>query len=286
MGYVVTGATGQLGGLVVDGLLAAGVPADRIAAVVRDENKAARLRDLGVELRVADYDDAGAMRTVFCTGDCVLLVSASEPGRREPQHRNVIEAARAADVALLAYTSILGGPDADFILAADHKATEQAILDSGVPYTLLRNGFYHEVYTDTIPQILERGAVTASAGDGRLATAARADYAAAAVAVLTGQGHEGKAYELSGDTAWSFADFAAELSKQTGREIAYHPLTTDEHRNTLLQAGLPEPVADLVADIDRAIERGLLARTSEDLRHLTGRPATTLADAIATALKG
>lgn len=156
----------------------------------------------------------------------MLFVSGSEPGRREPQHRNVVEAARDAGVALLAYTSVLGGPEADFVLAADHKATEQAILDAGVPYTFLRNGFYHEVYTETIPQALERGAVTASAGDGRIATASRADYAAAAVAVLTGEGHEGRAYE-----------------------------------------------------------RGLLTRTSDDLRQLIGRPPTPLAEAITSALK-
>ncbi|TXK34497.1 SDR family oxidoreductase [Nonomuraea sp. C10] len=282
MSFVVTGASGHLGGLVVDGLLKAGEP---VAAVVRDKDKAARLAERGVEVRVADYDEPEALREAFRAGDRVLFVSGSEPGRREPQHRNVVEAARDAGVALLAYTSVLGGPEADFVLAADHKATEQAILDAGVPYTFLRNGFYHEVYTETIPQALERGAVTASAGDGRIATASRADYAAAAVAVLTGEGHEGRAYELCGDTAWSFAEFAAELSKQSGRAVEYRPLTTEEHRGLLLGAGLPEPVADLVADIDRAIERGLLTRTSDDLRHLIGRPPTPLAEAITSALK-
>lgn len=285
MSYVVTGATGHLGGLIVDGLLAAGVPAGEVAAVVRNEGKAARLRDVGVEIRVADYDDTEALRTAFRAGDRVVFVSGSDLERRAAQHRNVVAAAREAGVALLAYTGILGGPEADLLLATDHKATEQAILDSGLPYTFLRNGWYHEVYTETIPQILERGAVIASAGEGRVATAARADYAAAAVAVLTGEGHEGKAYELCGDTAWSFAEFAAELSKQTGREIPYRALTAAEHKEVFVGAGLPGPVADVLVDIDRAIERGLLVRTTGDLARLIGRPPTSLADAIATALK-
>lgn len=285
MSYVVTGATGRLGGLIVDGLLAAGVPAGEVAAVVRNEGKAARLRDVGVEIRVADYDDTEALRTAFRAGDRVVFVSGSDLERRAAQHRNVVAAAREAGVALLAYTGILGGPEADLLLATDHKATEQAILDSGLPYTFLRNGWYHEVYTETIPQILERGAVIASAGEGRVATAARADYAAAAVAVLTGEGHEGKAYELCGDTAWSFAEFAAELSKQTGREIPYRALTAAEHKEVFVGAGLPGPVADVLVDIDRAIERGLLVRTTGDLARLIGRPPTSLADAIATALK-
>lgn len=285
MSYVVTGATGRLGGLIVDGLLAAGVPAGEVAAVVRNEGKAARLRDVGVEIRVADYDDTEALRTAFRAGDRVVFVSGSDLERRAAQHRNVVAAAREAGVALLAYTGILGGPEADLLLATDHKATEQAILDSELPYTFLRNGWYHEVYTETIPQILERGAVIASAGEGRVATAARADYAAAAVAVLTGEGHEGKAYELCGDTAWSFAEFAAELSKQTGREIPYRALTPAEHKEVFVGAGLPGPVADVLVDIDRAIERGLLVRTTGDLARLIGRPPTSLADAIATALK-
>lgn len=285
MSYVVTGATGHLGGLIVDGLLAAGVPAGEVAAVVRNEGKAARLRDVGVEIRVADYDDTEALRTAFRAGDRVVFVSGSDLERRAAQHRNVVAAAREAGVALLAYTGILGGPEADLLLATDHKATEQAILDSELPYTFLRNGWYHEVYTETIPQILERGAVIASAGEGRVATAARADYAAAAVAVLTGEGHEGKAYELCGDTAWSFAEFAAELSKQTGREIPYRALTAAEHKEVFVGAGLPGPVADVLVDIDRAIERGLLVRTTGDLARLIGRPPTSLADAIATALK-
>ncbi|MGW6355756.1 SDR family oxidoreductase [Streptomyces sp. NPDC055092] len=284
MSIVVTGATGHLGRLVIDGLLAAGVPAERIAAVVRDKEKAAGLAARGVELRIADYSAPETLTGTFAAGDRVLLISGSEVGQRVAQHRAVIDAAKDAGVALLAYTGVLGGPDADFELAAEHKVTEQAILDSGLPYTFLRNGWYHENYTERLAPVLEHGAVVASAGEGRIASASRADYAAAAVAVLTGEGHENKAYELSGDVAWSFAEYAAELSKQTGRTIAYNAVTPEQNREILLGAGLPAPFADILVGVDTAIEQGLLAATGGDLSRLIGRPTTPLADAIKAAL--
>ncbi|RVU16552.1 SDR family oxidoreductase [Streptomyces antnestii] len=284
MSIVVTGATGHLGRLVIDGLFAAGVPADRIAAVVRDKEKAADLAARGVELRVADYSAPETLAGAFAAGDRVLLISGSEVGQRVPQHRAVVDAAKGAGVALLAYTGVLGGPDADFELAAEHKVTEQAILDSGLPYTFLRNGWYHENYTERLAPVLEHGAVVASAGEGRVASASRADYAAAAVAVLTGEGHENKVYELSGDVAWSFAEYAAELSEQTGRTIAYNAVTPEQNREILLGAGLPAPFADILVGVDTAIEQGLLAGTGGDLARLTGRPTTPLADAIKAAL--
>ncbi|MFF1732741.1 SDR family oxidoreductase [Streptomyces sp. NPDC058247] len=284
MSIVVTGATGHLGRLVIDGLLAAGVPAERIAAVVRDKEKAAGLAARGVELRIADYSAPQTLTGTFAAGDRVLLISGSEVGQRVAQHRAVIDAAKDAGVALLAYTGVLGGPAADFDLAAEHKVTEQAILDSGLPYTFLRNGWYHENYTENLAPVLEHGAVTASAGEGRVASAARADYAAAAVAVLTGEGHENQTYELSGDVAWSFAEYAAELSKQTGRTIAYNSVTPEQNREILLGAGLPAPFADILVGVDTAIEQGLLAATSGDLSRLTGRPTTPLADAVKAAL--
>ncbi|MFF1453811.1 SDR family oxidoreductase [Streptomyces sp. NPDC058274] len=284
MSIVVTGATGHLGRLVIDGLLEK-VPAADVAAVVRNKEKAADLADRGVELRVADYSAPETLEGVFAAGDKVLLISGSEVGQRVPQHQAVIDAAQGAGVALLAYTGVLGGPDADFLLADEHKATEQAILGSGLPYTFLRNGWYHENYTENLAPVLEHGAVVQSAGAGRVASAARADYAAAAVAVLTGEGHENQAYELSGDTAWSFAEYAAELSGQTGREIAYNNVPAEVLRGILTGAGLPESFAALLVDVDGAIERGLLARTDGDLARLTGRPTTPLADAVTAALK-
>jgi NAD(P)H dehydrogenase (quinone) len=285
MSIVVTGATGHLGRLVIDGLLEK-VPADRITAVVRDADKAAPLAARGVTLKVADYSRPETLSGAFAAGDKVLLISGSEVGQRVPQHQAVIDAAKAAGVVLLAYTSVLGGPDADFTLADEHKVTERAIIESGLPYVLLRNGWYNENYTERLAPVLEHGAVVAAAGEGRVASAARADYAAAAVAVLTGEGHENTVYELSGDTAWSFAEYAAEIARQTGKEIAYRAVSADEVRAILTGAGLPEPLAAILADVDTAIERGLLAATPGDLSRLTGRPTTPIADSLALALKG
>ncbi|MCL7376380.1 SDR family oxidoreductase [Streptomyces sp. 35G-GA-8] len=286
MSIVVTGATGHLGRLVVAALLADGVPADGIAIVVRNEEKAADLVARGVELRVADYSKPETLADAFRAGDRVLLISGSEVGQRVPQHTAVIDAARAADVAQLAYTGILGGPDADVRLADEHKATERLILDSGLPYTFLRNGWYTENYTGNLAPVLEHDAVVAAAGEGRIAAASRADYAAAAAAVLTGEGHLDKAYELSGDTAWSLSEYAAELSRQTGRTIAYNNVPAGTLLGILTGAGVPEQMASILVDVDHGIERGLLAGTTGDLARLTGRPTTPLAETIAEALKG
>ncbi|WP_418958515.1 SDR family oxidoreductase [Streptomyces tritici] len=285
MGIVVTGATGQLGRLVIDELLAT-VPAQTVAAVVRDKEKAADLAERGVELRTADYDRPETLEGVFREGERVLLVSGSEVGRRVPQHTAVIEAAKAAGVAQLAYTGILGGPEADFELAAEHKETERRILDSGLPYTFLRNGWYSENYTAHLAPVLAHGAVVGNAGDGRIASAARADYAAAAAAVLTGPAgeHLNRAYELSGDTAWSLAEYAAEVGRRTGREIAYRNVPAAAHLDILTGAGVPAPFAAILVDVDEAIGRGALAATSGDLARLIGRPTTPIADTIAAAL--
>ncbi|MFD3918646.1 SDR family oxidoreductase [Streptomyces sp. NPDC058595] len=285
MSIVVTGATGHLGRLTIESLLAADVPADGIAAVARDRAKAAPLAALGVEVRTGDYDSPESLTDVFRAGDRVLFVSGSEAGRRVPQHTAVVAAAKAAGVAQLAYTGVLGGPDADFDLAAEHKVTERLILESGLPYTFLRNGWYTENYTENLGPVLEHGAVVAAAGDGRVASASRADYAAAAAAVLTGEGHLNKAYELCGDTAWSFAEYAAELSEATGRTIVYNDVPGETMLGILKGAGVPEPMAAVLVDVDRAIGRGLLAGTTGDLSRLAGRPTTPLAESIAEALK-
>ncbi|NYI04291.1 SDR family oxidoreductase [Allostreptomyces psammosilenae] len=282
---VITGATGQLGRLVIDGLLEK-VPAERVAAVVRDRDRAADLAARGVQLRIADYDRPETLRDAFRAGEKVLLISGTEAGRRVPQHTAVVDAARRAGVALLAYTSVLGGPEADFLLADDHRETERVILGSGLPHVLLRNGWYHENYTGQLATALEHGAVLGSAGEGRIASASRADFAAAAVAVLTGEGHENRAYELSGDVAWSLAEYAAEVTRLSGREVVYRELPPAAYQEVLVGAGVPEPMAAILVDVDAAIARGRLAGTSGDLRRLIGRPTTPLADAIAAALKG
>ena len=282
MSIVVTAATGHLGRLVIDELLER-VPAGQVVAVARNAAKAAPLAARGVEVRVADYNDPVALAKAFGAGDTVLLISGLE-ANRVAQHQAVIDAAKAAGVERIAYTSVLGGPEADFDLAADHITTEQAILDSGLPYTFLRNGWYHEVYTEQIAVQLEHG-VIGSAGDGRIGSASRRDYAAAAAVVLTGQGHEKTAYELNGDTAWTLTEYAAELSKQSGKDVAYNNVPAETHVGVLTGAGLPEPLARIFVDVDNAIERGRLAGRGSDLTRLIGRPTTPLPDAITAALQ-
>ncbi|MEU5100375.1 SDR family oxidoreductase [Streptomyces sp. NPDC020996] len=284
MSIVVTGATGHLGRHVVEQLLEK-VPAEQVTAVVRDEAKAAGLAARGVRLAVADYNTPETFDGLFTAGDKVLLISGNEFDKgRVGQHEVVIGAAKTAGVALLAYTSAPGTLTA--ALADDHRATEEALLASGVPYVLLRNGWYHENYTENLAPVLQHGAVVQAAGDGRLSSAARADYAAAAVAVLTGEGHENRTYELGGDQAWSFAEYAAELSRQTGKEIAYRPVSVEDYTGILTGVGLPAPLAAILAGVDASIEKGELVVDSGDLSRLTGRPTTPLADAVAAALKG
>ncbi|TXS05641.1 SDR family oxidoreductase [Streptomyces sp. col6] len=283
MSIVVTGATGALGRLVVEHLLTT-VPADRVAAVVRDKEKAAGLAARGVELRIADYDRPETLAGAFRSGDRVLLISGNAVGSRIPQHTAVIDAAKAAGVAQLAYTGILGGPDADFTLADEHRATEQLILDSGLPYTFLRNGWYTENQTENLAPVLAHGAVVGSAGEGRIAYASRDDYAAAAAAVLTGEGHLNRAYELSGDTALSYADYAAVVAKATGKEIAHKDVPAAVHKEILTGAGVPEFFAAILVDVDDAVRRGRLAGTSGDLSRLIGRPTTPVSDTVAAAV--
>ncbi|MFG3517410.1 SDR family oxidoreductase [Streptomyces bobili] len=283
MSIVVTGATGHLGRHVVEQLLEK-VPAEGITAVVRDKAKAAHLAERGVKLAVADYSAPETFDGLFAAGDKVLLISGSEVDKDRPaQHQVVIDAAKVAGVALLAYTSAPGALSA--ALADDHRATEKALLASGLPYSLLRNGWYHENYTENLAPVLEHNAVVAAAGEGRVSSAARADYAAAAVAVLTGEGHENTTYELGGDEAWSFAEYAAELSRQTGKEIGYSPVPAETLIGILTGAGLPEPFAAILAGVDTSIEKGELVVSSGDLSRLAGRPTTPLSEAIAAALK-
>ncbi|MGC5235190.1 SDR family oxidoreductase [Streptomyces albogriseolus] len=283
MSIVVTGASGKLGRHVVEQLLEK-VPAGQVTAVVRDPERVADLAERGVRVAVADYNAPETFDGLFAAGDKVLLISGNEFDKgRVRQHSVVIDAAKAAGVALLAYTSAPGSLTAT--LADDHRGTERALLDSGVPYVLLRNGWYHENYTENLAPVLEHDAVVAAAGEGRISSASRADYAAAAVAVLTGEGHENTTYELGGDEAWSFAEYAAELSRQTGREIVYTPVTPEALTGILTGAGVPEPMAAVFAGVDAAIADGQLVVDSGDLSRLAGRPTTPLAEAVAAALK-
>ena len=280
---IVTGATGQLGRLVIAGLLKT-TPAAQIVAAVRDVAKAADLAAQGVQVRRADYNDAASLDSAFAGATKVLLISSSEVGRRVPQHRAVIDAAARAKVGLFAYTSVLRADSSQLGLAAEHRETEALIRASGLAYSLLRNGWYVENYTAGLGGALEHGALAGAAGEGRIAAAARADYADAAAAVLSSAGPVEQVYELAGDTAFTLADLAAELSRQSGKQVPFHNLPQEEYRAMLIGVGLPAPVAELIADSDAAAAKGALDDGGRALSKLIGRPTIALADAVKAAL--
>lgn len=276
----VTGATGQLGRLVIAQLKAAH-PAGDIVALVRSPEKAA---DLGVEARPFDYSRPETLAPALASVDTLLLISSSEVGQREAQHRAVIDAAKAAGVSRIVYTSLLRADTSELSLAGEHVATEKLIQASGIAFTILRNGWYFENNTGAVPAALAHGAVIGSAGEGRFSWAARADYAAAAVVVLTGTGHGGKTYELAGDSGFTLADLAAEISRQTGKTIPFVPLPEADYAAALIGAGLPEAFAHSLASWDVATSRGALLDDGGQLSALIGRPTQSLADAVKAAL--
>ena len=279
----ITGASGHLGRLVIKALLET-VPAGELVAAVRSPEKAADLAALGIEVRHADYDSPESLSTAFAGVEKLLLISSSEVGRRTPQHKAVIEAASQNGVKLLAYTSILHCDASPLMLAAEHKDTEAALRSSGLPHVLLRNGWYTENYTAGIAAALENGAIMGCADSGRLASASRADYAAAAAAVLTAtESQAGRIYELAGDDAWSLTDLAAEISKQSGKEIAYRDMPESEYRKVLIEIGLPEPFAAALADAETGIAHGALFDDSHQLSRLIRRPTTPLATSVTEA---
>jgi NAD(P)H dehydrogenase (quinone) len=281
MTIAVTGATGQLGRLVVSKLKDR-VPAGEIVALVRSPEKAA---DLGVAAREADYDRPGTLGPALAGVDTLLLISANEVGKRAAQHQRVIEAAKEAGVRRIVYTSLLHADTSPLSLAGEHAATESALKASGIPFTILRNGWYTENYTGSIPGALAGGAFIGSAGEGRISSATRADFADAAVAALTGAGHEGKTYELAGDDAWTLADLAAEISRQTGRTIPYRDLPEAEYSAALAGFGLPAELAQAIAGWDTGASQDALYDDSRQLSRLIGRPTTPLPAAVADALQ-
>ncbi|WBB97231.1 NAD(P)H-binding protein [Solwaraspora sp. WMMA2080] len=292
----VTGAAGQLGRLVVDELLDSGLPPAQLVAVVRNPDKADDLAARGVQVRHGDYDQPQTLGPALAGTRKLLLISGSEVGRRIDQHRNAVAAAKAAGVDLIAYTSILKADTSSVPLAAEHLATEQLIRDSGLPFVLLRNGWYLENYTGSVlPQALATGSVLGAAGSGRVAAATRADFAAAAVAVLTAPapagaaanaGTAGTVYELGGDEPFTLAELAAEISRHSGREIGYQDLPADVYAKALTDAGVPEAFASVLAASDVGIARGDLTTDSGDLARLIGRPTTSLGEAVRAALAG
>jgi len=277
----ITGATGQLGRIVVDRLKEK-VQADNIIALVRSPQKAA---DLGVEAREADYENTATLESALAGIDTLLLISSSEVGKRASQHRNVIEAAKKNGVKWIVYTSLLHADTTGLSLADEHVITEGILKESGIPYTILRNGWYSENYAGTVAGALASGTVQGGAGEGKISSASRMDYADAAVAVLTGTGHQGKIYELAGDEAHTLADLAAEISRQTGKNIVYTNLSEAEHATLLAGMGLPEGLAHAIAGWDVAISKGDLFDNSKQLSTLTGRPTQPMQEMVAEALK-
>ncbi len=281
MTIAITGATGQLGRLVIDKLKAK-VPSSEIIALARNPGKAA---DLNVAVRQADYAKPETLAPALAGVDTLLLISSSEVGQRAVQHRNVIEAAKGAGVKRIIYTSLLHADTTPLGLADEHRTTEAALKASGIPYTILRNGWYTENYTASVGPAVAGGALIGSAEDGMISSATRADYAEAAVAVLTGEGHEGRTYELAGDEAYTLSDLAAEISRQTGKDIPYKNLPEADYAKALAGFGLPDGLAQAIAGFDVDASAGALFEHGRQLSRLTGRPTTPLSTAVAEALR-
>ncbi|ENC0931688.1 NAD(P)H:quinone oxidoreductase [Escherichia coli] len=275
----ITGATGQLGHYVINSLLKT-VPASQIVAIARNPAKAQALSAQGITVRQADYGDEAALTSALQGVEKLLLISSSEVGQRAPQHRNVINAAKAAGVKFIAYTSLLHADSSPLGLADEHIETEKMLADSGIVYTLLRNGWYTENYLASAPAALERGVFIGAAGDGKIASATRADYAVAAARVISEAGHEGKVYELAGDSAWTLTQLAAELTKQSGKSVTYQNLSEADFAAALKSVGLPDGLADMLADSDVGASKGGLFDDSKTLSKLIGRPTTTLAESV------
>jgi NAD(P)H dehydrogenase (quinone) len=286
MSIVITGATGQLGRLVVEALLRRGVPAAGITATGRNIAGIKDLAERGVVVRQADFADPDSLAAAFSGAVKLLLISASIPvDERLANHRRAIDAALAAGVSLVAYTSMVHADTATTLLASTHRATEEYLGEREVPSVLLRNSWYLENYTSQLPLVLQHGAFLGAAGEGRISAASRADYAEAAAAVLTTEGHTGAVYELGGDEAFTLAELAETVAAATGKPIAYTDLPADKLSEALTGAGLPGELAHVLTDVDLAARAGELFTDSGDLSRLIGRPTTSLADAVADALR-
>lgn len=279
--YAVTGASGQLGRLVVEDLIAR-VDPGQVVALVRDPAKLADLADRGVQVRAFDYNAPETLPSALAGIDRLLLISSNDVGQRERQHRAVIDAAKAAGVGLIAYTSILHADDSPLGLAAEHRATEAAIKESGLPYALLRNGWYTENYTMGAAMAVEHGSVIGSTGSGRIATATRGDYAAGAAAALISG--ESRIYELAGDNAFTLADFAATLAQVSGKPVAYVDMPENDYRAALESVGLPAPLAHMLADSSAKAAGDALFDDGHALSTLIGRPTTPLIDTVKAAI--
>lgn len=278
----VTGATGHLGGLVIDALLRT-LPPSEIVAAVRNPEKARALK--GVTVRLADYSRPDTLAPAFAGVEKLLLISGTEVGRRVDQHKSLVAAAQQARVKLLLYTSLLHADRSPLILGEEHRQTEAAIRACGIPFVLLRNSWYTENYTGVVKQAVKLGVHYGCAGEGRISAAARADYAEACAAVLTAKDNpSGRTYELAGDEGFTLAQCAAEIARQSGKPVRYENLSEADYKAVLIKAGTPEPVAGFFANSDTGISKGALYDDSRQLSKLIGRPTTPISATIAAAL--
>lgn len=280
MSIVITAASGQLGHLAVRDLLARGVAPAEIVAGARSLEAIADLAASGVRTTVIDYNDPATVEAAVGAGDTFVLISGNDIQHRERQHADVIAAAARAGAGRLIYTSALQATESPLLIAQSHAVTEGAVRDSGVPFTILRNGWYSENYERDLPAVTATGVLRASVGDAKIASASRADFAGAIGAVVTTDGHVGRTYELSGDVAWTYDELAAALSTVLDRDVTYQPLTPDEHQQLLIDAGLPEPVAGFMVAVDQGLAAGAMSYQNGDLARLLGRPTTPLIDTL------
>ena len=284
MKIAITGATGQLGQLVIQSLLK-NTAAANIVALVRNESKAANLKAQGIELRLFDYDTPATLASALSGIDKLLLISANEVGRRTAQHKAVIAAAQQAGVPYIAYTSLLNADHSSLGLAQEHRETESLIKASGLQYTFLRNNWYSENYLAGVTHTVEIGTLYGTAGEGKISSAARADYAEATANVLTTSGHENKTYELAGSISFTLADLASDIANVSGKEITYRNLSAEDYTQALTQAGLPAGLVDIIVNADIQTEKGAMFSDCKDLEQLIGHPTTVIKEQVATILK-
>ena len=280
MTFLITGASGKLGRLVIQSLIERGVDPQHIVAGARDTAKVADLAESGVTVVTLDYTQPSTVEAAFERVNTALLISSSEVGRRAAQHNAVIHAAAIAGVAKFVYTSAPKATTSDLILAPEHKATEEAIAAAQLPAVILRNNWYTENYSNEVESVRETGAFAASVGDGRVASATRRDYADAAAAVLLGNGHIGQVYELGGDVAWDYNELAEAIGEVTGLPASYRPLSTDQHAAALKSAGFDAGTIDFIVSLDASIRNGALSESDGSLSRLIGRPTTPLVDGL------
>jgi len=281
---VITGATGHLGRLIIERLIARGTALADIVAAGRNTERLAAVARLGVATAVIDFASPGSLDSAFAGADTLMLVSGSEVGQRTQQHTNAITAAARSGITRIVYTSAPHADTSALILAREHKATEQALVDSGISFTILRNNWYTENYLGSMTQAAKSGTYSDSTRGGLVASASRTDFADAAAVVLTTTGHENTTYELGGDHAWDGPELAAAMADVLGTPVAYSTLTPQQHTAALTATGLDAGTVGFLVALDGNIHDGLLGETTGDLARLIGRPTTPLSEGLRAGL--